>query len=68
MSNQTNNNNRRNDQSFSENVKDTAGAAFHGVHSALEATENAAMSAVDATANAVNNLTENANEEENPLD
>ncbi|MDQ0201497.1 hypothetical protein [Neobacillus ginsengisoli] len=68
MSDQTYNNNRRDDQSISESVKDTAGAAFHGVHNALEATENAAMSAVDGTANAVNNLTNKANEIKNSLD
>jgi hypothetical protein len=43
----------------SEGIKETAGAAFHTVHSALETTENAAMSAVDATTNAVNKLVDN---------
>ena len=61
MSNQTNNNNQQNNQSVSENIKDSAGAAFHSVHSALAATENVAMNAVDATANAVTNLTGNNN-------
>jgi hypothetical protein len=40
-----------------ENIKNTAGAAFNAVHSGLEATEDVAMNAVDATANAVNNVT-----------
>jgi hypothetical protein len=56
LSDQTNNN-----KSVSEGIKETAGAAFHAVHSALETTENVAMSAVDATSNAVTNLTGNAN-------
>jgi len=60
--------NQRDNQSISESVKDAAGAAFHGVHSALEATEDAAMNAVDATANAVNNLKVNTNDEKNPLE
>jgi hypothetical protein len=45
--------------SVSEGIKETAGAAFHAVHSALETTENVAMNAVDATAKAVSNLTDN---------
>lgn len=53
--------NRQNDQ-VSEGIKETAGAAFHAVHSALETTENAAMTAVDATASAVKNATENVKE------
>lgn len=57
MSDQTNNNNRN----VSEGIKETAGAAFHAVHSALETTENAAMNAVDTTADAVSNLTRNNN-------
>ncbi|MGG3467451.1 hypothetical protein ABES02_08075 [Neobacillus pocheonensis] len=57
MSNETNHNNR----SVSEGIKETAGAAFHAVHSALETTENVAMNAVDATANAVNNLAKDNN-------
>ncbi|MEH6907670.1 hypothetical protein [Neobacillus drentensis] len=52
---------KTNNQSVSEGIKETAGAAFHVVHSALETTENVAMSAVDATSNAVSNLTGNAN-------
>ena len=55
--------NRRDNNNISESVKDTAGAAFHGVHSALEATENAAMNAVDATADAITNLKENMNDD-----
>jgi hypothetical protein len=39
-------------------IKDTAGAAFHAVHNALEKTENAAMNTVDKTSNAVNGLTD----------
>jgi hypothetical protein len=50
-------NNKKN--KTAENIKDTAGAAFHTVHSALETTEDAAMSAVDATADAVENATKN---------
>ncbi|OLS39270.1 hypothetical protein [Bacillus sp. MRMR6] len=57
MSNQGKNN--QNGRNVSEGIKETAGAAFHAVHSALETTENAAMSAVDATTRAVNNLTGN---------
>ena len=59
MSNQTDKNNEQKNQSLSENIKDTAGAAFHSVHRGLEATENAAMNAVDATTDAVKNLTDN---------
>ncbi|MDL4839799.1 hypothetical protein [Aquibacillus rhizosphaerae] len=44
-----------------ENIKDTAGAAFHTVHSALETTEDAAMSAVDATAEAIENAGQDTN-------
>ncbi|MEH7333134.1 hypothetical protein V7161_10895 [Neobacillus drentensis] len=54
-------NQRDNNQSVSENIKDTAGAAFHSIHRGLEATENAAMNAVDATAKAVKNLSDNDN-------
>jgi hypothetical protein len=50
------NGNKKN-QGVADGIKETAGAAFHAVHSALETTENVAMSTVDATANAVNNLT-----------
>ncbi len=57
MANQTDNNK----QSASENIKETAGAAFHSIHRGLEATENVAMNAVDATTKAINNLTDNVN-------
>lgn len=40
-------------------IKDTAGAAFHAVHNALEKTEDAAMNTVDKTSNAVNGLAKN---------
>ncbi|MDF2857268.1 MAG: hypothetical protein K0Q87_3119 [Neobacillus sp.] len=53
--------NKQNGNSVSEGIKETAGAAFHAVHSALETTENVAMNAVDATAKAVSNLTDNEN-------
>jgi len=52
-------------QSITEGIKETAGAAFHVVHSALETTENVAMKAVDTAANAVNNLTGNAKRNRN---
>lgn len=54
--------NKQNDKGIAEGVKETAGAAFHALHSALETTENVAMSAVDATKNAANTLTGNRNE------
>lgn len=54
MSNQS----KRN-KGVAEGIKETAGAAFHTVHSALETTENVAMNTVDATKNIVNNLTGN---------
>lgn len=44
---------------ISKSIKDTAGAAFHAVHNALEKTENAAMKTVDTTTNAVNGSTNN---------
>lgn len=59
MSSQSNNNNEQNNRKVSENIKESAGAVFHSVHSALEATENVAMNAVDATTNAVTKLTGN---------
>jgi hypothetical protein len=55
---------RRENDGVAESIKETAGAGFHGVHKALEATENAAMNAVDATADAVRNLTDDNNEED----
>ena len=45
---------------IAKSVKDTAGAAFHAVHSALEKTEFAAMNTVDKTANMVNGSTNKA--------
>ena len=55
MTNQQNTDQQGNQ--ISKGIKDTAGAAFHAVHAALEKTENAAMNTVDKTANAVNGLT-----------
>jgi hypothetical protein len=55
----TNEKNRINSTEVAQRVKNTAGAAFHSIHNGLEATENAAMNAVDTTANAVSNLTGN---------
>ncbi|WP_309863506.1 hypothetical protein [Bacillus sp. SLBN-46] len=52
-------NQEKNNQNISENIKNGAGAVFHSVHKGLEATENAAMNAVDTTANAIDNLTDN---------
>jgi hypothetical protein len=75
MSNQSNqnnqqdknqqNNNQQNDTGVAEGIKNTAGAAFHAVHSALETTENVAMNAVDGTANAINSLTGNNKQRNN---
>ncbi|MCA1030617.1 hypothetical protein LCL95_06115 [Bacillus timonensis] len=62
MANQRNNENKND---IAENIKDTAGSAFEAVHNALEATENFAMKTVDATNNAVNNLTEKAKNNQN---
>ncbi|MBT2737580.1 hypothetical protein J7E66_23065 [Bacillus sp. ISL-7] len=44
-----------------DGIKETAGAAFHTIHSALETTENVAMNTVDETKKMVNNLTGNQN-------
>jgi hypothetical protein len=55
--------NKQNDKGVAEGIKETAGAAFHALHSALETTENVAMNAVDATKNATDNLTGNRNEQ-----
>lgn len=49
-------NNQQNEETITEGIKNTAGAAFHAVHNALEATENAAMSAVEKTKDTINNL------------
>nr|WP_202622449.1 hypothetical protein [Heyndrickxia coagulans] len=61
VGNQKNNNQKNNSQqnknNIAEDVKNTAGAAFHAVHKGLETTEDVAMNAVDATSNAVNNVT-----------
>ncbi len=54
--------NKQNDKGVAEGIKETAGAAFHTLHSALETTENVAMNAVDAAKNATENLTGNRNE------
>ncbi|MEH7180327.1 hypothetical protein [Neobacillus vireti] len=58
MSNQNKN---QNNKGIAEGIKETAGAAFHTLHSALETTENVAMNAVDATKNAADYLTDNGN-------
>ena len=65
MSNQDKNNNNK---SVADGIKETAGAAFHTIHSALETTENVAMNAVDGTKNIVNNLTGNENDRRNRKD
>jgi hypothetical protein len=59
MSNQNSNNTNK---SVADGIKETAGAAFHTIHSALETTENIAMNTVDATKNVVNNVTGNEND------
>jgi hypothetical protein len=56
---------KQNDKGLAEGIKETAGAAFHTVHSALATTENVAMNAVDAVKNAADNLTGDRNEERN---
>ncbi|MEH7075855.1 hypothetical protein [Neobacillus drentensis] len=58
-------NQNKNNRSVTEGIKETAGSAFHTIHSALETTENVAMSAVDATKNVVDNLTDNDNNKRN---
>ncbi|MFD2680929.1 hypothetical protein [Bacillus seohaeanensis] len=62
MSNKSNEN-KQNEKAVSEGIKNTAGAAFHAVHSALETTENVAMNAVDGATDAVSNLTGNKNKQ-----
>ncbi|MEH7014499.1 hypothetical protein V7087_27430 [Neobacillus niacini] len=57
LSNQTNK-----QKGVAEGIKETAGAAFHTLHSALETTENVAMNAIDAAKNTANNLASNRNE------
>lgn len=54
--------NKQNNKGVAEGIKDTAGAAFHTLHSALETTENIAMNAVDTAKNVANNITGNGNE------
>lgn len=54
--------NKQNEKGVADGIKETAGAAFHALHSALETTENVAMNAVDAAKNATDNLTGNRNE------
>ncbi|MGF2615882.1 hypothetical protein FZC84_07355 [Rossellomorea vietnamensis] len=44
---------------ITNNIKDGAGALFHATHKALEATENTAMGAVDATSKTIKNVTGN---------
>ncbi|WHZ01051.1 hypothetical protein QNH48_18705 [Neobacillus sp. YX16] len=58
-------NQKPNNKSVAEGIKETAGAAFHTLHSALETTENVAMNAVDAAKNAANNLAGNDNDQRN---
>ncbi|MGX6443913.1 hypothetical protein ACWM35_11925 [Neobacillus sp. K501] len=60
-----NRNSHTDDNGIAESIKNTAGSAFETVHNALEATENIAMKAVDATKNAVNNVTGNTNNNQN---
>ncbi|MHC0039592.1 hypothetical protein [Pseudoneobacillus sp. C159] len=54
--------NKNQDKNVSEGVKNVAGNAFHAMHAGLEATENAAMNAVDATADAIDKLTDDTND------
>jgi DNA-binding ferritin-like protein len=49
---------KNDDKNVSESIKNVAGNAFHAMHDGLEATENAAMKAVDTTADAIKNLAE----------
>jgi hypothetical protein len=49
-------NQKQNNKGVAEGIKETAGAAFHTLHSALETTENVAMNTVDAVKSAANNL------------
>ncbi len=58
MPNQKNTNQQGNQ--ITKGVKNTAGAAFHAVHKALEKTEFAAMNTVDKTAKMVNGSTNKA--------
>ncbi|MCM3694539.1 hypothetical protein [Neobacillus niacini] len=58
-------NQKQNNKSVADGIKETAGAAFHTIHSALETTENVAMNAVDAAKNAANNLAGNGKNQRN---
>lgn len=58
MTNQQNTDQQGNQ--ISKSIKDTAGAAFHSVHKALEKTEMAAMNTVDKTAKMVKGPTNKA--------
>ncbi|MFP7298355.1 hypothetical protein [Neobacillus niacini] len=58
-------NQKQSNKSVADGIKETAGAAFHTLHSALETTENVAMNAVDAAKNAANNLTGNGEGQRN---
>jgi DNA-binding ferritin-like protein len=49
---------KNDDKNVSESIKNVAGNAFHAIHDGLEATENAAMKAVDSTAEAIDKLTD----------
>jgi hypothetical protein len=49
---------KNDDKNVSESIKNAAGNAFHAMHDGLEATENAAMKAVDTTADAIDKLTD----------
>jgi hypothetical protein len=51
---------KNDDKNVSESIKNVAGNAFHAMHDGLEATENAAMKAVDATADAIENLADDS--------
>lgn len=53
------NQNQKNNRNVAQSIKNTAGAAFHSVHNALEVTEDAAMNAVDRTADAIDNMKTN---------
>ncbi|MDM5326102.1 hypothetical protein [Neobacillus sp. CF12] len=52
-------NQKQTNKGVAEGIKETAGAAFHTLHSALETTENVAMNAVDTAKNVATNLTNN---------
>jgi hypothetical protein len=58
-------NQKQTNKGVAEGIKETAGAAFHTLHSALETTENVAMNAVDAAKNVATNLTNNRKDQRN---